>query len=162
MVETYTLTESWLKIREEVLERDRYECQHCGAKEPVATVEVHHIMPVRLNGSDELDNLVTLCQRCHNSLHYLGDDPKYPVAVLERSQEDIDQHPLESEQIDERYSDNTPKGWDRGEWAEAIDDTDAPPRATLTTKTISGNDYYYYQWREGDKVKSEYIAPTSE
>lgn len=36
----------------------------------------------------------------------------------------------------------------------------APSRATLTTKTIDGNNYYYWQWREGDQVKSEYIGPT--
>lgn len=55
MVETYTLTGSWLEIRREVLERDEYKCQHCSVKEPVAILKVHHIIPVRLNGSDELE-----------------------------------------------------------------------------------------------------------
>lgn len=161
MSETYLLTESWLNIRKEVLERDRYECQHCGAENPVATLEVHHIIPVRLNGSDELENLIVLCQRCHNSLHYLGEDPKYPVSVLENAEEETDNHPLDSGQIDKRYSDNTPEGWSQDEWAKAIDDTEAPPKATLTTKTINGDSYYYYQWRKDNKIKSEYIAPAS-
>lgn len=37
--------------------------------------------------------------------------------------------------------------------------SEAPPKASITTKTIDGNPYYYYQWREGATVKSEYIAP---
>jgi hypothetical protein len=36
-----------------------------------------------------------------------------------------------------------------------------PGRATLTTKTINGNDYYYWQWRAGDSIKSEYIGPVN-
>ena len=38
---------------------------------------------------------------------------------------------------------------------------DVPGKACVTTKTIDGNDYYYYQWREGDKIKSEYIRPVN-
>ena len=35
-----------------------------------------------------------------------------------------------------------------------------PAKATLTTKTINDNDYYYWQWRgEDGKVKSKYKAP---
>jgi len=57
--------------------------------------------------------------------------------------------------------DKTPDGWDADEWTEQLKDSNAPPRATLTTKTIDSRDYYYYQWREGDKIKSEYVAPVS-
>ena len=34
-----------------------------------------------------------------------------------------------------------------------------PSKATVTTKTINDNRYYYWQWREGDKIKSQYIGP---
>lgn len=40
-----------------------------------------------------------------------------------------------------------------------LERNDAPSTATLTTKTINGNQYYYWQWREGEKIKSEYIRP---
>lgn len=36
-----------------------------------------------------------------------------------------------------------------------------PNKATLTTKSINDNRYYYWQWREGDKVKSKYKGPAS-
>lgn len=45
-----------------------------------------------------------------------------------------------------------------------LDRDDAPEGATLTKKTIppgEGNQYYYWQWREGDTVKSEYIRPVN-
>lgn len=37
----------------------------------------------------------------------------------------------------------------------------APAKASVTTKTIDDNQYYYYQWREGDQIKSEYITPVN-
>lgn len=33
---------------------------------------------------------------------------------------------------------------------------DVPSKATITIKEINDNRYYYWQWREGDKVKSKY------
>ncbi|MDS0284488.1 hypothetical protein [Haloarcula onubensis] len=44
---------------------------------------------------------------------------------------------------------------------ERSDDTpdDVPSKATITTKEINENRYYYWQWREGDRVKSKYKGP---
>mgnify|MGYP002760721558 FL=1 len=153
MVETYTLTESWAQIRKKALERDEYECQYCGVEEPVAMLEVHHIIPVRLDGGDELENLVTLCQRCHNSLHKLGEDPEYHVNTLENAEKETNGQQTETNQIDKRYTDDTPKDWSQDEWGKVVSDTDAPAKANLTTKSIDGNDYYYFQWRENGKIK---------
>ena len=36
---------------------------------------------------------------------------------------------------------------------------DVPAKATITTKEINDNQYYDWQWREGDKVRSKYIEP---
>ena len=33
---------------------------------------------------------------------------------------------------------------------------DVPAKATITIKEINDNRYYYWQWREGDRVKSKY------
>ncbi len=52
-------------------------------------------------------------------------------------------------------------GGDAEQWGAAVDDTEAPTRATLTTKEINGNRYYYWQWSEGESTKSEYIAPVN-
>ena len=53
--------------RAHALDRDNYTCQICGAKN--TRLEVHHIIFRSQGGSDDLDNLITLCERCHNNLH---------------------------------------------------------------------------------------------
>lgn len=50
-------------IRKAVILRDGYKCMECGKSNTV--LEVHHIKPRRLNGSNTLDNLITLCRECH-------------------------------------------------------------------------------------------------
>ena len=52
---------------------------------------------------------------------------------------------------------------DRREVRERPDDLpDAvPSKATITIKEINDNRYYYWQWREGDKVKSKYKGPVN-
>lgn len=34
-----------------------------------------------------------------------------------------------------------------------------PSKASLTVKTINENRYHYWQWREGDSIKSQYKGP---
>ena len=50
-------------IRKAVILRDGCKCKECGKSNTV--LEVHHIKPRRLNGSTMLDNLITLCSKCH-------------------------------------------------------------------------------------------------
>ena len=47
---------------------------------------------------------------------------------------------------------------DDDEFDERPDDLpdDVPAKATITIKEINDNRYYYWQWREGDKVTSKY------
>ena len=50
-------------IRKAVILRDDCKCKECGKSN--CKLEVHHIKPRRLNGSNTLDNLITLCEICH-------------------------------------------------------------------------------------------------
>ena len=53
-----------------VLNRDNYTCGHCKGKKKNSKLEVHHIT-YRINGgSDEEDNLITLCHLCHYDVHH--------------------------------------------------------------------------------------------
>ena len=52
-----------------VLDRDKYTCQNCKGKKKDKRLEVHHIVFRRNGGSDEQENLTTLCKTCHDSLH---------------------------------------------------------------------------------------------
>jgi len=51
-------------LRIATLMRDNYTCQECNKKD--CKLEVHHIVPRRLKGSDSIDNLITLCEDCHD------------------------------------------------------------------------------------------------
>jgi hypothetical protein len=51
-------------IRKAVILRDNCKCMECGKTNCV--LEVHHIKPKRLKGSNTIDNLITLCGDCHD------------------------------------------------------------------------------------------------
>jgi len=53
------------KLRWEVLKRDKYVCQYCGACGPDVELEVDHIIPVSKGGKTELSNLKTSCIECN-------------------------------------------------------------------------------------------------
>ena len=84
----------------------------------------------------------------------------YAETLLEVDEADEEAVQEEEKTVADR---EPPQEWegDAEEWREAVSDSEAPERATLTTKTIKDNEYLYWQWTEGDKTKSEYIAPKS-
>lgn len=51
-------------IRRAAILRDHCKCMECGKTN--CRFEVHHIKPKRLNGSNTLSNLITLCEKCHH------------------------------------------------------------------------------------------------
>ena len=53
--------------REHALVRDKYTCQCCGKKN--CRLEVHHIVFRSKNGSNDLENYITLCEDCHKAVH---------------------------------------------------------------------------------------------
>lgn len=53
-----------------ILNRDSYTCQHCKGKTKDSKLEVHHIIFRQNGGSDEDNNLITLCHTCHYNLHH--------------------------------------------------------------------------------------------
>ncbi len=62
----------WRKLRLEALERDHYECQICKRKGKYRRAQnVHHIKEVksRPDLALTLDNLESVCIKCHNEIH---------------------------------------------------------------------------------------------
>ena len=53
--------------REAILHRDNYTCQCCGKKN--CRLEVHHIKFKSNGGTDDEENLITLCTDCHKGVH---------------------------------------------------------------------------------------------
>lgn len=56
-------------VRQYVLFRDNYTCQHCKGKSKDKILHVHHIIFRSKSGSDRPENLITLCATCHKKLH---------------------------------------------------------------------------------------------
>ena len=59
--------ENWRELSDQVRKRDGYRCTQCGAKD--VELHVHHIVPLSLGGSNEDNNLTTLCDYCHGEIH---------------------------------------------------------------------------------------------
>ncbi|NED75321.1 HNH endonuclease [Streptomyces sp. SID9944] len=53
------------RLRYEILRRDNYACRYCGATAPQVKLNVDHVIPQALGGSDKPDNLVTACADCN-------------------------------------------------------------------------------------------------
>ena len=67
--ELYIHGTKWRKIREKVIERDGGKCKRCKCKK---TLQVHHLVYDNLfNEEEHLDDLVTICKKCHFKLHSL-------------------------------------------------------------------------------------------
>ena len=69
-------------LRKRVLERDQFFCQKCYLEDKTGKLlQINHILPVYLNGRDEIKNLITLCQDCH---HYASDKKEFEEYMKEQ------------------------------------------------------------------------------
>ena len=57
---------SYESLRQQVLRRDGWRCQSCGA---MSNLEVHHKQFRSHSGHDCEENLITLCTACHAQAH---------------------------------------------------------------------------------------------
>ena len=57
---------SYDTLRQQVLRRDGWRCQLCGA---IMNLEVHHRAFRSHAGDDSEENLITLCVSCHEEIH---------------------------------------------------------------------------------------------
>lgn len=58
---------NFYNVKAYVLNRDGYQCQNCKKKN--RKLHVHHIVFKSKGGTDSPDNLITLCESCHDKLH---------------------------------------------------------------------------------------------
>lgn len=59
-------------IRMAVIQRDGFRCMCCGKQD--VRLEVHHIMPRRLGGTNQMGNLISLCKQCHQTTEHHEED----------------------------------------------------------------------------------------
>jgi len=64
--------EDWDSRRRKVYQRDGYRCRNCdrkGGANGNLELHAHHVVPKSQGGSDETENLITLCKHCHDAAH---------------------------------------------------------------------------------------------
>ena len=74
------------KLRHEVFKRDGYRCCECGASKDETSLEIDHIVPVARGGTNDIDNLQTLCRECNRMKHtdeWVGGETDLEVAQNE-------------------------------------------------------------------------------
>lgn len=54
------------RLRFEILRRDAFACRYCGSKAPDVALEVDHVIPQALGGTDSPENLVAACGPCNS------------------------------------------------------------------------------------------------
>lgn len=62
----YLQTPEWKRLRDKRLKRDDYQCVRCGS---AINLQVHHISYRHRGEKGEIDDLITLCRKCHNQIH---------------------------------------------------------------------------------------------
>lgn len=61
--------EGFYNVKAYVLARDNYTCKHCKGKSKDPKLHCHHIIWKSKNGTNTPDNLICLCNTCHDALH---------------------------------------------------------------------------------------------
>ena len=66
-------SKEWAAMRRTAMRRAKYACEICGAKRISDNpLHVHHLTYERM-GSEDIDDLVVLCEDCHNEVHEFVD-----------------------------------------------------------------------------------------
>jgi len=107
-------------LKSEILDHDNCRCRACGFKDRL-TLEIDHVKPRSLGGSDDLDNLQVLCSFCNNTK---GNVEIEPLAIRE---------PLE---FGEGFGDQFNIFCDRMEFSKSIENARIERIVELTNKAL--------------------------
>ena len=66
-------------VKKFVLNRDEFKCRKCQSKDKL---QLHHVLPQRLQGPDDSFNLVALCAKCHSEWHSI--ETKLGINFMEK------------------------------------------------------------------------------
>jgi CRISPR/Cas system Type II protein with McrA/HNH and RuvC-like nuclease domain len=85
------------KLRFEIFKRDQFTCQYCGSHPPSVILHIDHIIPVKSNGDNSIDNLITSCSSCNlgksaNSLNDIPQSLKDKAAIIKESESQLKEY----------------------------------------------------------------------
>jgi hypothetical protein len=79
------------KLRFDTFKRDGFKCVYCGSQPPTVVLEADHIIPVKLGGKNQIENLVTSCFKCNRGKG-ANELTSIPESVTEHSTERLIQY----------------------------------------------------------------------
>lgn len=65
-------SDEWLELRRLVFKRDKQTCVRCDKRFKLGDLNAHHLIPRAEGGADDIHNLVTLCEPCHDYVEIQG------------------------------------------------------------------------------------------
>lgn len=71
-------------LKQYVLNRDNYSCKSCTSKKKNTKLHVHHILFKSNGGTDTKNNLITLCESCHDKLHKKKNAQKISLKLADK------------------------------------------------------------------------------
>lgn len=71
-------------VRQAILDRDGHKCFFCGA---TTNLHVHHMTPRSKGGTDDPENLLVVCEKCHTWLH--EGDPVHALMVKRLTEREV-------------------------------------------------------------------------
>jgi 5-methylcytosine-specific restriction endonuclease McrA len=69
-------------VSQAVYRRDDWHCRHCNRS---SSLTPHHVVYQSASGIDTLDNLLTLCIKCHNDVH----ERRLEIQVINKLDRDL-------------------------------------------------------------------------
>ena len=90
----YLKSDYWKDIKEQVHKRDEYKCRLCNSNK---NLQVHH-KTYEFLGNENLEELITLCKKCHFNIHKIDNSINYTTyqryseynrVLQQKEQEDI-------------------------------------------------------------------------
>ena len=82
----YLDSSDWKQRRARILKRDKYQCSMCGTG---MNLRVHHVRYPDVLGEESDDDLITVCDSCHEKIH--NADLRHKRDVL-KERKDAEQH----------------------------------------------------------------------
>jgi len=102
----YLKSDYWQEIRKQIYERDNYKCRLCNSEKDIC---VHH-RTYKYIGEEKLEELITMCKRCHNKFHKVNPEINYKYYIRQIELENRKQKDeIELERIREYIINNEEK-----------------------------------------------------
>jgi len=112
-------------------------CYNCGSDE---CIELHHVVPLKLGGTNNLSNIVVLCHRCHCAAHNGRHISEYQNKEISGRP-----HNVEVEELDKALNEYV-----NGQ----IGTTECKARMGLSRKSKIGDMSYYKRFKKDRGIKA--------